>query len=310
VGRIFISYRRDDSADVTGRIYDRIERRYGRGRLFLDVDSIPLGEDFRRHLDSALDRCSVMVVVIGDRWLDARYDQGPKSGRRRLDDPDDYVALELRGALMRNIPVVPVLVGRATMPRAESLPPDLGSLVYRQATEVRSGADFGAQVDRLLRALEPHARPRPALFLRRAVPIAALLAALGIAVVLSRQFGSQRDDDVGPGGRMAPATSLVVEEPLDGALLSSRDVRVRGRAIDGGDFALSVESVPSVVTGGRFDHALALPTDGRHEIVVTHGPATDPRRHVEIRRVTVDTTPPRVWISQPPSPVSRLPSSW
>ena len=85
--KIFISYRREDSEHVTGRIYDRLESHFGRDNVFLDVDAIPLGVDFREHLGRAVGRCDVLLAVIGERWLDIPSLKGPNQGRRRLDDP-------------------------------------------------------------------------------------------------------------------------------------------------------------------------------------------------------------------------------
>jgi hypothetical protein len=152
--KIFISYRREDSEAVTGRIDDRLVPHFGRGRVFLDVDTIPFGVDFRKHLDQAVGRCDVLLAVIGEQWLNARYPDGPKRGQRRLDDPADFVRLEIQSALARGIPVIPVLVGKATMPREEDLPDGLKPLVYRHAAEVRSGQDFHDHVDRLIRGIE------------------------------------------------------------------------------------------------------------------------------------------------------------
>lgn len=144
--KIFLSYRREDSADIAGRIFDHLERRFGRDRLFLDVDAIPYGDDFRHRIDDALNHTGVLLALIGDRWLDAEDDP---AGRRRLDNPDDYVSVEIASALERGITVVPVLVGEAQMPRAADLPARLAELSYRNAAEVRSGRDFSSQINRL-----------------------------------------------------------------------------------------------------------------------------------------------------------------
>jgi hypothetical protein len=150
--RIFLSYRRDDSADIAGRIFDHLERRFGRDRLFLDVDSIPLGDDFRQRIDEALGQTGLLVAIIGDEWLTATDPASPAFARR-LDNPDDYVGLEISGALTRGIPVLPVLVGDAGMPRPGDLPPHLAELAYRNAAEVRSGRDFPLHVNRLVEAI-------------------------------------------------------------------------------------------------------------------------------------------------------------
>jgi hypothetical protein len=150
--KIFLSYRREDSADVAGRIFDHLERRFGRDRLFLDVDAIRYGDDFRRRIGEALDRTGVLLAIIGDRWLDAE-DRARSAGGRRLDDPNDYVSIEISSALERGITVVPVLVGEAQMPPASDLPGHLVELAYRNAAEVRSGRDFSFHVNRLIEAI-------------------------------------------------------------------------------------------------------------------------------------------------------------
>ena len=152
--KIFLSYRREDSADVAGRIFDHLERRFGRDRLFLDVDAIRYGDDFRHRIGEALDRTGVLLAIIGDRWLDTRDLTQPEGvSVRRLDDPNDYVSIEISSALERGITVVPVLVGDAQMPRVGDLPPHLAELSYRNAAEVRSGRDFSFHVNRLIEAI-------------------------------------------------------------------------------------------------------------------------------------------------------------
>jgi len=148
--KIFISYRRSDSADITGRIYDRLVNIFGRNIIFKDVDSIPLGLDFKEYLDKKVGECHVLLAVIGDRWLEA----GGKTGIKRLDDPADFVRIELESALARNIPVIPLLVRGAQMPAEESLPPSLRKLVFRNGTPIRPDPDFHRDVDRLIRALQ------------------------------------------------------------------------------------------------------------------------------------------------------------
>jgi CheY-like chemotaxis protein len=148
--KIFISYRREDSEHITGRLYDRLEQRFGRDNVFMDVETIPLGVDFREHLDRAVGRCDTLLAVIGERWLDIRHPEG----QRRLDDPGDFVRIEIQAALARGIPVIPVLVGAAMMPGVQDLPEGLKPLAYRNAAEVRSGRDFHDHVDRLARGIE------------------------------------------------------------------------------------------------------------------------------------------------------------
>ena len=151
-GHIFISYRRSDSADIAGRIYDRLTGKFGRDPIFKDVDSIPLGLDFKEYLDARVSECSVLLAIIGDRWLDAR--DGTK--KLRLQDPTDFVRIEIESALARGIPVIPLLVRGARMPAPERLPEPLQKLAYRNGIEIRSDPDFHRDMDRLISALEKY----------------------------------------------------------------------------------------------------------------------------------------------------------
>jgi serine/threonine-protein kinase len=146
---IFISYRRSDNPDATGRLYDRLVAEFGKATVFKDVDSIPLGQDFRGHLNSIVGNCAVVLAIIGPRWIDARNE----AGHRRLEDPDDFVRIELEAALSRDIPVVPVLVGHAAIPVASQLPESLAAMAFRQSIEVRPDPDFHNDATRLVTAL-------------------------------------------------------------------------------------------------------------------------------------------------------------
>jgi hypothetical protein len=148
---IFISYRRVDSSDVMGRIYDRLVSTFDRNLVFKDVDSIPFGVDFREHLDGAVSQCQVCLVVVGRTWLEAK----DEAGRRRLDSTQDFVRIEIESALKRKIPVIPVLVGGASMPKSEQLPPSLEPLVYLNAAQVRSDPDSHRDMDRLIAGIQP-----------------------------------------------------------------------------------------------------------------------------------------------------------
>ncbi len=151
---IFISYRRDDTSDVTGRIYDRLIQHFGKDSVFKDVDSIPLGVDFKKHLRDSVARCDVLLTVIGRQWLIGNV------GERRLDDVRDFVRIEIEAALHRDIPVVPVLVQAAPVPRPEDLPETLQSLVYRNGIPVRPDPDFHQDMDRLIRGIEGYLKEK------------------------------------------------------------------------------------------------------------------------------------------------------
>jgi formylglycine-generating enzyme required for sulfatase activity len=150
MSKILISYRREDSADVTGRIYDRLIQRFGQGAVFKDVDSIPLGVDFRIYLDEQVAKCEVFLAVIGRDWMKSLG----STGKTRLDDPRDFVRIEIESALKRQIPVIPVLVGGTSIPAAEQLPASIQDLSYRQGIEVRRDPDFHRDMDRLIEHLK------------------------------------------------------------------------------------------------------------------------------------------------------------
>ncbi len=115
--KIFISYRRDDSGGRAGRLYDRLIDPFGQGQVFMDVDAIHPGLDFVDVVREAVGSCDALIAIIGREWLGA----SDGSGRKRLENPEDLVRLEIATALERDIHVIPVLVQGARMP----VPPDL-----------------------------------------------------------------------------------------------------------------------------------------------------------------------------------------
>jgi len=149
MSKVLISYRREDSAHVTGRIYDRLVQQFGRTAVFKDVDNIPLGIDFRTYLEQQVAKCDVFLAVIGRHWMKP---QGQK-GKSRLADPADFVRLEIEAALKRQIPVIPVLVEGASIPSVDRLPTSLQGLSYRNGIVVRPDPDFHRDMDRLIEHL-------------------------------------------------------------------------------------------------------------------------------------------------------------
>ena len=132
LGGVFISYRREDSGGFAGRIYDRLTNRLGRENVFFDVDAIPPGLDFVDVLSERVGKCDVLLAIIGKHWVSSADSQNG----RRLDDPGDFVRIEIEAALKRNVPVIPVLVDGAAMPQAGDLPDSLKKLTRRQAIEI------------------------------------------------------------------------------------------------------------------------------------------------------------------------------
>ncbi len=151
MGSIFISYRRSDSAGESGRLSDDLIARFGSSHIFMDVDAIQPGIDFRKAIRDNVGKCRVLLAVMGPDWLEARG----KDGSRRLDSENDYVRLEIAAALAREVPVVPVLVRGARMPKADQLPEELRELAYRNSVEL-THARWKSDVQVLGHALEPY----------------------------------------------------------------------------------------------------------------------------------------------------------
>jgi hypothetical protein len=186
-----VSYRRGDSGHA-GRLYDALSSRFGPDNVFMDVDTIDPGADFAEVINRAVTSCDVVIALIGRGWLTANDTEG----RRRLEDPDDFVRLELESGLAHDIVVIPTCVQGAAVPSTEELPPSLAPLVGRQAVELR---DIGWHDDvaRLIRRLERLAEagkeeekaavePPPTARSRRSkrLLVPALAAALGIAALV------------------------------------------------------------------------------------------------------------------------------
>jgi hypothetical protein len=146
---IFISYRRDDSAGFAGRLYDRLVSRYGTDRLFMDIDAIRPGHDFAEDIATALSGSAVCLVLIGRRWESITL----PDGQRRLEDPTDFVRLEVAAAIREGLTVIPVLVEGALPPSPAALPEELRALSGRQAIEL-SNERWNYDVGRLVLALD------------------------------------------------------------------------------------------------------------------------------------------------------------
>jgi len=160
---IFISYRRDDSAGYAGRIADRFIQHFGEDRVFRDFDfiDIELGSSSVEAIQRAVDSSEVLIAVIGKNWLTAT----DAAGRKRLENPDDYVRIEIATALKRNMRVIPLLVQGASMPSADELPEDLAPLVHRNAFELHDSShdsSWGDDLGRLISALDRVLERRPA----------------------------------------------------------------------------------------------------------------------------------------------------
>jgi DNA-binding beta-propeller fold protein YncE len=175
---VFISYRRGPTSGHAGRLYDRLADAFGREHVFMDVDTIPPGMDFVRHIEQAITDCDAMLVVIGPDWVEARKEDGT----RRLEDPDDFVRLEVAGALERGLRVIPVLVQGAQPPLAGGLPEDLKPLARHNAFPLND-LRWGDDVQHLVNSLayrEKRRRPRRVWLGAVAVTLIGALAAVAL----------------------------------------------------------------------------------------------------------------------------------
>jgi hypothetical protein len=149
MARIVISYRREDTGWITGRIFDRLEAHFGKGNVFMDVDTIPEGVDFRDHIRASLARSDVLLAVIGPDWSGPQLPQKP-----RIWDASDWVRIEIETALAKPIPVIPILVDRTQLPQPAELPESIHPLVFIQAARVDTQRDFNTHIERLIRRLD------------------------------------------------------------------------------------------------------------------------------------------------------------
>jgi len=147
---VFLSYRRGLTTDIVARIDDRLQRHFGSRFVFRDLSQLALGQDFHRQLYAALNQATVLLAIIGPDWVERKREPGAL----------DYAASEIAVAFERRIPVVPVLVLGAALPRADQLPPNLVALLNHQCTRVSSDEGFEDDMARLVRGIERYV-PRP-----------------------------------------------------------------------------------------------------------------------------------------------------
>lgn len=185
MSKIFISYRREDSAGYSGRLADRLALTFGDRQIFRDFEDINPGQNFAESIQAGLSGADVFLVVIGPRWLQVT----DHNGRRRLDNAEDFVRLEIETALQRDIQIIPILVNGAKMPRTADLPTSLTTLIYRQALEL-SDSRWEQDVGKLIGHIKNYVKPVKNNWSPRRIAVYAvttLLALAGMAVWLSRQ---------------------------------------------------------------------------------------------------------------------------
>ncbi len=146
MSKIFISYRREDTKAIAGRIFDRLESRFGRHEVFFDVEGIPPGVDFYKFLDEQLDQSGVVVALVGPGWTGAPGN----AEEAQICAKNDFVRLEIEGALQRNIPIIPVLIDGASFPNVNDLPESIRPLTLLNAIKLDVGQDFNVHMSRLI----------------------------------------------------------------------------------------------------------------------------------------------------------------
>lgn len=208
--RIFLNYRRQDSPGSAGRLYDSLARAWSEEQLFMDVDAVQPGADFEEAIRSAVEECDAFLTVIGPRWITA-LDEG---GGRRLDDPSDYVRLEIEEALERGVRIIPVLVEGAVMPPLAQLPPSLQPLAHRNAVEIRNTRwhdDVGRLVNTLRGTRTPEESPQ--------APSAGRGSTAQADQVPIRSPGPSSPQGDGPGTRRARISFSWISALLTSALI-------------------------------------------------------------------------------------------
>lgn len=226
--KIFLSYRRDDTGGRAGRLFDVLVARFGASNVFQDVSSASPGFDFADRVEQAIATSDAVLVVIGPSWLDSTT----ADGRRRIDQPDDFVRHELTSALASGMPVVPVLVDDAELPPADRLPEDVRGLVRRQAVSVRD-ASWRQDVDDLIRRLEGReaetSRGRRPWLIAGIAAIAVVAVGVAIVLVRSGDENDASDDDGAPPSCTTDSTFSDVELATE---RSASFLDEKGRALE------------------------------------------------------------------------------
>ncbi len=267
---VFICYRREDAAYPAGWLFDRLAGHFGEDQVFKDVDSIQLGDDFVAEVTAAVGSCTVLLAVIGTRWLTAAGEEG-----RRLDDPADFVRLEIEAALTRGVRVIPVLVDGAQMPRAAELPASLEKLTRRQAL-VLNPTSFASDTARLLKVLDtalPGAAGRPA-----GQPTADQVAhgIFAVTGLISRTLGpmgrkclvrDQSGNDIEAPDAGTIAENFIPEDPRDQLGASY----VRDMAREQHHAARDGAATAAVLAGAMVARAMDAVHKGAHPVSVSRG---------------------------------------
>ena len=259
--KIFISYRRDDSAGHAGRLFDHLRAHFGGRNLFMDIDTIQPGADFRRVVENAVGTCDVVLVMIGKQWLNITDTQG----RRRLDNPQDLVRVEVASALANpRVRVIPVLVRGASMPGAHELPDDLKEITWRNAFEL-SDSRFQLDANRLIKRLVGGGRPWVEIF-RRFWGIGLGLVALLLAGVAAMNVLTNQQFQYRVSNQLAQSIDVYAKGKLEGTVPPG-ETRTFIR-LSRADFPLSVHWEIRKIRSFGDDMSEEITVDGGKTIVV------------------------------------------
>jgi hypothetical protein len=147
--KLFMSYRRRDTQQIAGRIVERLSERFGVYSIFFDIDSIPVGDDYREHINESMRQCHVLLALIGENWL-----ENSPLGQPRIMNTRDPVRIEIESAFENRVPVIPVVIGRANMPEDHDLPSSFENFSYLNAARIDPARDFTIHMDRLIIELD------------------------------------------------------------------------------------------------------------------------------------------------------------
>jgi TIR domain len=271
MGSIFLSYRREDAEGQAGRLYDDLVAVFGSDSVFMDVSAIQPGRDFRKAIDQSLSSCGVFLSLIGKNWLTSK----DISDHRRLDDSADFVRIETATALKRDIPVIPVLVQGASIPKPDQLPDDLKELSFRNAVEL-THSRWDSDVQVLIASLrplvsKPNAKPEPEVtWLSKKTNFLAL-AAVGLLVVVGLLFYLRLTPKPTPSSKesaettVPPTTNPTTSHPLVPEPTKHRAEKTVAPRVtkDPGStrleaFSLGAEQKPLANNPNRYTYTLSL----------------------------------------------------
>ena len=221
--KIALSYRREDSKAATHMLFSRLQAEFGRDAVFLDVDSIEPGVDFRKHIADALMHCDLVLAMIGSRW------RGSVNGAQRIDDKADWVRIEVETAMAHGVAIIPVLIDETTMPAPAELPESIREIAYLNAVRLDTGADFTQHSDRIVKIIDTRfplwrpdgrhvpdsparleARAAKSAWARRRPLLAGMATAIAVACFAAGLF-LHRQDTPGPGGLPAAPETIAAD---------------------------------------------------------------------------------------------------